>query len=373
MAFVFIIGVVQAFFICLILLNKKKKSLADNILAIWVFILGLHLLLFNFEYTNYYLEVPQLLGFVVPLPLVHGPFLLLYVTLLISGQQKFNKLLLLHFTPALIYYLFLLPIMLLPAAEKLHLVYEVYPDNSPLFIDVFYLLIIISGPVYIVWSLILLRKHYRQIKENFSYTEKINLKWLRNLCIGMAVIWMAIATTSFMEDNLSDSIIFTTATLFVFLIGYYGIRQGVIFTDPLITSASVSPDTKAKYQKSPLDATQSQSLLQRLLLFMEKEKPYLESKITLPQLASQFNTNPNYLSQIINELLNQNLYDFINKYRVDEFKERLENADALNYTLFGLAQNCGFSSKSTFHDVFKKHTGQTPAQYQSALLVGTNH
>jgi YesN/AraC family two-component response regulator len=106
---------------------------------------------------------------------------------------------------------------------------------------------------------------------------------------------------------------------------------------------------------------------------MEKEKPYLESKITLPQLASQFNTNPNYLSQIINELLNQNLYDFINKYRVDEFKERLENADALNYTLFGLAQNCGFSSKSTFHDVFKKHTGQTPAQYQSTLLVGTNH
>lgn len=373
MTIVFIIGVVQAFFICLILLNKKKKSLADNILAIWVFVLGIHLLLFNFDYTNYYLVAPHLLGFLVPLPLVHGPFLLLYVTTLISDQQKFNKLQLLHFTPALINYLFLLPIMLLPAAEKLHLVFEVYSENMPLFIDVFYILIIISGPVYIVWSLILLRKHYRQIKESFSYTEKINLKWLRNLCIGMAVIWLAVATTTFIADDLSDTIIFTTATLFVFLIGYYGIRQGVIFTDPLTTSVSVSQDVKGKYQKSPLDAKQSESLLQRLLIFMEKEKPYLESKITLPQLASQFDTNPNYLSQIINELLNQNLYDFINKYRVDEFKERLENADALNYTLFGLAQNCGFSSKSTFHDVFKKHTGQTPAQYQSTLLVTTNH
>lgn len=373
MAFVFIIGVVQAFFICLILLNKKKKSLADNILAVWVFVLGLHLLLFYFDYTNYYLEVPQLLGFLVPLPLVHGPFLLLYVTTLISGQQEFNIMLLLHFTPALIYYLFLLPIMLLPAAEKLHLVYEVYPDITPLFIDVFYLLIVISGPVYIVWSLILLRKHYRQIKENFSYTEKINLKWLRNLCMGMAVIWLAVAVTSSMDDDLGSSIIYSSVTLFVFLIGYYGIRQGIIFTDPVVTPPPVSLDAKGKYQKSPLDATQSQSLLQRLLDFMEKEKPYLESKITLPQLASQFDTNPNYLSQIINELLNQNLYDFINKYRVDEFKERLKNADALNYTLFGLAQNCGFSSKSTFHDVFKKQTGQTPAQYQSTLLVATNH
>ena len=367
MTIVFIIGVVQAFFICLILLNKKKKSLSDKILATWVLILGIHLLLFNFHYTNYYQVVPHLLGFLVPLPLVHGPFLFLYVTTLITGQQKFNKLLLLHFTPALIYYLFLLPIMLLPAAEKLHLVYEVFPDNAPLYFDVFYILIVISGPVYIIWSLILLQKHYGQIKENFSYTEKINLKWLRNLCIGMAVIWLAVAATSSIDDNLGSSIIFSSVTLFIFLIGYFGIRQGVIFTDPRVTSAIVSQEAKGKYQKSPLDASQSESLLQRLLLFMEKEKPYLESKITLPQLASQFDTNPNYLSQIINESLNQNLYDFINKYRVDEFKGRLENEDALNYTLFGLAQNCGFSSKSTFHDVFKKHTGQTPAQYQSTL------
>lgn len=347
--------------------------MADNILAIWVFVLGIHLLLFNFDYTNYYLVVPHLLGFLVPLPLVHGPLLLLYVTTLISGQQKFNKLQLLHFGPALIFYLFLMPIMLLPAAEKLHVVYEILPDNAPLYFDFFYVLIVISGPVYIVWSLILLRKHYRQIKENFSYTEKINLKWLRNLCIGMAVIWMSVAATSSMDDNLGSTIIYSSVTLFVFLIGYYGIRQGVIFTDPLTTSASVSLEVKEKYEKSPLDAIQSDSLLQRLLLFMEKEKPYLESKITLPQLANQFDTNPNYLSQIINESLNQNLYDFINKYRVNEFKERLKNKDALNYTLFGLAQNCGFSSKSTFYDVFKKHTGQTPAQYQSTLLVTTNY
>jgi YesN/AraC family two-component response regulator len=109
------------------------------------------------------------------------------------------------------------------------------------------------------------------------------------------------------------------------------------------------------------------------LLFMDEDKPFLESKITLPQLANRFATNPNYLSQVINEKLNLNLYDFINKYRVEEFKKRLKNDDAHNYTLFGHAQNSGFSSKSSFHEVFKKHTGQTPAQYQANLLSTVNH
>jgi AraC-like DNA-binding protein len=368
MAFVFIIGVAQAFFIFLVLLNKKKKSLSDNILALWIFIIGLHLLLFYLYYIDYYQVLPHLLGIMVPLPLVHGPFLLIYVTLLIKEKQKFNKLLLLHFTPALIFYFLLLPIMILPAAEKLHYVFEVLPVEAPLYFDVFDLLIIISGPVYTVWSLILLKENYRKIKENYSYIEKINLIWLRNLIIGMAVIWVAVIITSFMDEDIGSTIVFVAVTFFVFLIGYYGTRQGVIFTDPVETSPDGSSSSKEKYKKSPLNANQSQSLLEKLLVFMEEEKPYLASKITLPQLASRFETNPNYLSQVINEKLNQNLYDFINKYRVEEFKKRLANEDALNYTLFGLAQDCGFSSKSSFHEVFKKHTGQTPSQYQANIF-----
>ena len=60
-------------------------------------------------------------------------------------------------------------------------------------------------------------------------------------------------------------------------------------------------------------------------------------------------------------------------YRVEEFKRKLENEGAINYTLFGYAQECGFSSKSSFHEVFKKQTGQTPSQYQASLLRTTDH
>jgi AraC-like DNA-binding protein len=310
---------------------------------------------------------------IVPLPLVQGPFLLMYVASLIKEEQKFNKLFLFHFIPALSYYILLSPIMVLPATEKLHYVFEVLPVNTPLYFDVFDILVNISGPVYILWSLVLLRKHYRCIKENFSYTERINLKWLRNLIIGMVIIWIAVLITNFIDEKIGSVLVFSAVTLFIFLIGYYGTRQGVIFTDPLESQQPQSKELKVKYQKSPYNIKQSQSLLDRLLRFMEQEKPYLEGKITLPQLASRLKTNPNYLSQVINENLNQNFYDFINNFRVKEFKKRITKEDALNYSLFGHAQDCGFSSKSSFHEVFKKHTGQTPFQYQANIPGTEDH
>jgi len=373
MAVVFIIGFVQAFFIGLILLNKKNKGLSDKILAIWIFIIGLHLLLFYLHYTNYYQNLPDLLGLFVPLPLVQGPFLLLYVTSLIKKEQTFNRILLIHFFPAFSYFLLLSPIMFLPAEEKLHYIFEVIPANPPLYIKIYGILINVSGPVYIVWSLVLLKKHHLNVKDNFSYTEKINLKWLRNLIFGMGFIWLAVLITDFMDDEIGSEIVFSVVTLFVFVIGYYGIKQGVIFTDSLEGYQGKDIGEKEKYKKSPLDIEQSQSLLERLLKFMEEKKPYLDSKITLPQLANQIEINPNYLSQIINEKLHLNFYNFINKYRVAEFKEKLKKEDAMNYTLFGHARDSGFSSKSSFQEVFKKQTGQTPSQYQASLLSSTTH
>ena len=42
MTIIFIVGVIQAFFICLILLNKKNKSLSDKILTVWIFVTARH-------------------------------------------------------------------------------------------------------------------------------------------------------------------------------------------------------------------------------------------------------------------------------------------------------------------------------------------
>jgi AraC-like DNA-binding protein len=57
----------------------------------------------------------------------------------------------------------------------------------------------------------------------------------------------------------------------------------------------------------------------------------------------------------------------VNLYRVDAFKKRIQEPGVEKLTLLGLAYECGFNSKSTFNEVFKKTTGQTPSQYVKSL------
>ena len=369
MGIVYIIGVVQAYFIVILLLNKKSKSLSDKILALWMFITGTHLLLFYLDFEGYTLRYPLILGIAVPLPLVTGPFLYLYVRTLISKSQKFKLHYFLHFIPALTYYAFLFPVYLMTREEQLSFIYDVVPVNEPLYITIFAFLIDLSGIVYIVWSLILLRNHKKFIDENFSFEENINLRWLRNVILGIALIWTIVLLGTLWNEIDFSGYVYIAVVIFIFLIGYFGIRQGSIFSNyrPSQTSEGTTDSPANKYQKSTLNSDQAKAYLEKLLEYMEQEAPYLESRLTLPQLALKLNVNSNHLSQVINENLDQNFYHFINGYRIKEFKERVESDTKNRYTLLAHASESGFSSKSSFNEVFKKITGITPSEYKRQL------
>ena len=179
----------------------------------------------------------------------------------------------------------------------------------------------------------------------------------------MVIIWSVVLIANLLDSKTGPTLVYSAVTLFVFLIGYYGIRQGVIFTDARGPEEKADPNHKPKYEKSALKEDQASKYYQDLLEHMKDNQPYLESKITLPQLAGEMKLNPNYVSQVINDRFGQNFYDFINSYRVEEFKRRLNTKTAPNYTLLAHGLESGFSSKSSFNEVFKKFTSQTPSQY----------
>ena len=95
---------------------------------------------------------------------------------------------------------------------------------------------------------------------------------------------------------------------------------------------------------------------------MENKKPHRNPEITLKELADSLGMHPNHISQIINEKLNQNFYDFINNYRIKEAERLLTSGSDLN--ILEIAFESGFKSKSTFNTAFKKHTGLTPTEYK---------
>ena len=100
---------------------------------------------------------------------------------------------------------------------------------------------------------------------------------------------------------------------------------------------------------------------------METDKPYLNPDLNLSDLAKQANMTRAQLSEIINSGFNKNFNDFVNEYRVETFKTKLQEGKQAQLSLLGIALECGFNSKATFNRVFKKLTDHSPTQYLKTL------
>ncbi|MCK4835802.1 MAG: helix-turn-helix domain-containing protein [Candidatus Aminicenantes bacterium] len=122
-----------------------------------------------------------------------------------------------------------------------------------------------------------------------------------------------------------------------------------------------------KYQTSALTPDRAEEIQNKLLTIMEEEKIYLDPDLTLKKLSEKIMVHPNHLSQIVNEKLKQSFNDFINKYRIEEAKEKFVDPVDRKKTILEIAYDVGFYSKSVFNTAFKKFTGMTPSRYRQKI------
>lgn len=379
MELVFIIGAVQAFFLPLLIFNKKPKSTADYVLAFWFLLMGLALLEYYLEVQGKASDYPVFLGITTCIAMLLGPVAYIYVLSITRKEQRLNPLHLLHSLPYLIFTVIVflkLNVYNGTSVEEDRLIIE--DPDIPVFMALG-LFRIFLGPVYLIVCLVLLKRHSRKISDEFSYTDKIDLKWLRQVILAMAIIWITVIVTNVLGNfneiipmEWGDNLIYTVITAAVFFGGFHGIKQQIIFsTQPAKQTEPASNkavgQSRGQYAKSSLKKEESKEQLKRLLAFMEEEKPYLDGKLSLNQAAEKLEISPNHLSQVINENLDRNFFDFVNGYRVELVKEKLADPANERFTILAIALNSGFSSKSSFNEVFKKFTELTPSQYQKQL------
>ncbi len=369
---IFIIGIFLSFFLSVLLFTKRNKSLPDNVLAMWLITIGIYLLNYYLYNLGYWEKYPHLVGALHPFPLLFGPFLYLYVSVSLRKEQQIHKKDLLHFIPFVLLYISMMPFYFGYSAEDKIRVDELNTASEFRSIMMISLIcFIISGILYSVLSYLKIGKYQKLITQNFAYHEKISMEWLKFLIIGLAVIVGAVAFLYTLKEGVGlefsfniDLIFFLLIIVFIFLLGYFGIRyQGIFSENENNDSIIVEQKPNGEYKKSGLKTNDALTLQNKLRELMVSHKPYLEPKLSLSDLSDELHTSPNNLSQVINQYEEKNFYDFVNGYRVNEFIERASLPENKNMSLLGIAFDSGFNSKSSFNEVFKKHKGQTPSKY----------
>jgi len=360
-----IITVAQLLLFAIFLLTTTRKKQSDKIiLALFLFANSIYILDFLlYRYSN--LIIPYSISFFYigdTFGFLFGPLLYLYTRAVTSKNYHFRIKHVVHFVPFILLFCFtLFYFQFQPYEIKLELLKTgLYGDT----ISILYFVIMnFSILIYLSTAIVVIRKKNLNLKSYYSSLDKINFNWLKLVVSAFLIMWIVDIV------NWITGISEIRTLMFGELLTLISLSINFVFANLLILKSLRLPETEIvtdshKYEKSPLTVQNKHEILQRLEKLMTHEKLFLHPSLTLGEIAQKLNVVPRYLSQVINELKNQNFYDFVNSYRIEEAKRILSDPSHNEEKILAVLFDCGFNSKSVFNTVFKKNTGITPSEYR---------
>jgi AraC-like DNA-binding protein len=364
-----LLGVAQALLLAAAMLGVKRGNrIANRFLAAFVLVIAVGVAGATMATDRFIVQYPHLLKIQDPFILLGAPLLYLYVRTLIKGRAGSSRKDLLHFLPAALSFVYLLPFYFQSSRAKLFSVASYY-DYWARWSYIKSTALILQFVIYlslIAWMLV---SYSRKLKRQTSPAEASVLLQVRFLLATLTVIWVFgslkfVITTMFPAYNTEtvDMLIPASLSVFVYAMGYLGLRRPEV-----LTGVEEAPPAPRRYEKSTLTLERSDTYRQRLLELMNTEKPYLDGGLTLQKLAKALAVSPHHLSQTINEQLNQSFFDFINAYRIEEAKRLLADPAKRHYSILAVSEEVGFNSKSAFNTAFKRHANTTPSEFRKAF------
>ena len=373
-----IAALIQSTLIIGALLTSKRGHETANYLLCGIIVLfsyyDLVKILCSTEFILYY---PNLTQSYRPLPFLIWVVFYYYTRTMTTPGFRFQIKDSVHLLPFCLYTIYLLPYFLSDKASKLQTITAPIPLH-------YYVAVILQTALlfyYLKMSFDVLKVHEQNLKTNFSNLEKIKLAWLKRLLSAFGVIWgAAFVKAFFLVSSPADFVIPPILLcLVIYAIGFYALKQPAVFFDtslgtdvqPSLTTSSASVDIfpsqqAAKYKSSGLTSEDVSLYKAQLLTYLESEKTYLNSDLSLKNIAEYLNIPPHQLSQVINTGTQGNFYDLINSYRIQEAKRQLTDPSKQDFSILDIAYEVGFNSKSAFNNAFKRYTEMTPSQYKKS-------
>ncbi|MEP1097665.1 MAG: helix-turn-helix domain-containing protein [Cyclobacteriaceae bacterium] len=328
-----LIGAAQGFILAAHIFLYQRRESANIFLATGLFVLSIRLLIYPFREIS----IEPGWTFIQNLSLISlllvGPALFLFIRGKLGTNAIRPSVSWLHFVPFLVY----LTHIIYP-----HFQLPVCYSYATLYSGIFYGFI---G----MWTIN--GTHFASLFRQRNYQ-------LNSFAFPLLIIPTSIYGLSYLEERLLDlhpaTFPYLVLTFLFYRMSFKSLQGSKKFLGDLLSQSeaklSIDPDHLAQ-----------------LMAVVERDQVYLDNKLSVVELANRTGFSRHEISQLINVGLGTNFHDFINSYRIKVIKERLADPTSRHLSIAGIAQESGFRSKSTFHQVFKEMTGVTPGEYQKSV------
>lgn len=128
-------------------------------------------------------------------------------------------------------------------------------------------------------------------------------------------------------------------------------------------------EKEAEY-RSLIRAELADELYDRILTIIVAQKKYRDPDYSAKQLAKDLDTNPRYLSAVINSRFGMNYSNLVNEFRVRDAAHMLVDKRFLDKTMEEIGLMSGFANRQSFYAAFFKEKGEAPHQYKKRHLQG---
>ena len=284
-----------------------------------------------------------------------GPLVYFYVKSILNPDFRLSKkdrphfyLIILDFIPNLVLILFyglkLIGISLFPNNDLLWDFIESYN----LYVDIPRWLSL-AIYVYLAWKLL---SQYKS-PQNVHF-----IKWAKQFTLGItifSIIWL-LHLIPYSIPVLSNDLLAN--------FGWYPIYIPVIILIYWLGVNGLIISFQSFNKQSSIDEVNANSALEALDRLMNEEQLYLNPKLKLNDVVTQSSIPQKTISAVLNQYRGKSFNDYINAFRVEELKKRLLSDNSENFSITGLALECGFNSQATFQRVFKAQTKLTPKEFQ---------
>jgi AraC-like DNA-binding protein len=359
---------IQSIVLIVLLLRKRPVGQSYIFLAMLLFffiLMSINIAMQNILVANgkiylfKYFQLELLFGI--------GPSLYLFTKSITDPNFRISRKGYIHFIPVVLEFIYFRSGIYRIGFDRRMVIYQHHSSIYQSPIDSYTILYLIlqwiaiaSILVYIYLSVRLLIRYNYWIRTKYSNLKNKSLGWLQIPVFfysGFWVVWIILRSLdTFIFQNAFKEIYFLPSFIGISITTCWIGFKGYVTSQTNATGFLASAVKHRLQNSNPGEA-------EKIIRYMESHKPYLNPDLDLAKLSELVSMNPKVTSHLINHDLNTNFYEFVNKYRVNEFKYRIEQDDGCKYSLLGLAYDCGFNSKSTFNYIFKKFTGQTPTEY----------